>query len=173
MKLAGRRGLVSLGLLAGCLVAANWPAPPLPQEARADRVIIRKSRRQLELWQAGTVLRRYPVRLGRHPVGHKEREGDARTPEGLYEIDYRNPQSGYHLALHISYPRPEDVARARELGVSPGGDIMIHGIRNGLGCIGRLHRARDWTQGCVAMTNPEIEEVWRVVPDGTPVEITP
>jgi murein L,D-transpeptidase YafK len=118
-------------------------------------------------------VRVYDVALGEEPVGPKEREGDGRTPEGLYVIDGRNPQSRYHRSLRISYPGPEDAARAAKLGVSPGGDIMIHGLQNGLGWIGALHRTHDWTRGCIAVTNDEIEEIWDLVPDGTPIEIRP
>jgi murein L,D-transpeptidase YafK len=96
-----------------------------------------------------------------------------KTPEGLYSIDYRNPHSDYHLALHISYPAPDDVKRAAARGVSAGGDIMIHGLPNGRGWIGKLHRQKDWTAGCIALTDKEIEELWRITPDGTPVEIRP
>lgn len=98
-------------------------------------------------------------------------EGDGKTPEGLYVIDYRNQRSQFHLSLHVSYPRPEQVARAKKKGISPGGMIMIHGLRNGAGFLGRFHRLADWTTGCIAVTNEEIEEIWRVVPDGTSIEI--
>ena len=109
--------------------------------------------------------------LGREPVGPKKAEGDRRTPEGVYTIDTRIERSAFHRALHISYPNVADRAAAQSAGVSPGGAIMIHGIRNGLGWLGRAHRLIDWTSGCVAVTNPEIEELWRAVRDGTPVEI--
>lgn len=96
-----------------------------------------------------------------------------KTPEGLYAIDSRNPHSDYHLALHISYPKPDDVARAAARGVSAGSDIMIHGLPNGQGWIGNLHQRKDWTLGCIAVTDEEIEELWRITPDGTPIEIRP
>jgi murein L,D-transpeptidase YafK len=94
-----------------------------------------------------------------------------KTPEGLYTIDYRNPKSDYHLALHVSYPGPEDVRRAASRGVSPGCDIMIHGLPNGFAALGALHRQKDWTAGCIALTDEEIEELWRITPDGVPIEI--
>lgn len=103
----------------------------------------------------------------------KERQGDGRTPEGLYIIDGRNASSAFHRALHISYPNVADRARATAGGFAPGGDIMIHGIRNGLGWIGSLHRIFDWTKGCIAVTDGEIEEIWNAVPNGTVVEIKP
>jgi len=113
------------------------------------------------------------VALGQGGLAPKQRAGDGRTPEGRYVIDSRNSASAYHRSLHISYPNPEDRKRAAKLGVSPGGDIMIHGLPNGKGFIGSAHRAYDWTLGCVAVTDAEIEEIWKLVPDGTPVEIRP
>ena len=139
----------------------------------ADKVLIEKKARRLTLFSKGQALRVYRVALGRNPVGPKEREGDNRTPEGIYAIDGRNMKSRYHRSLHISYPSPEDMQRAKERGVSPGGSIMIHGIVNGLGWIGDVHTVFDWTKGCIAVTNSEIEEIESLVPDGTPVEIVP
>ncbi len=151
------------------------PAPvlPLPPDAVADRVQIRKAARELTLYRSGVVLKTYGVALGTNPDGHKEIEGDGRTPEGRYSISGRNPLSKYHLALRISYPSAADRARAAKLGKSAGGDIMIHGLPNGYGFIGATHRLRDWTIGCVAVTDGEIEEIWRVVPDGCVVDIEP
>jgi len=106
-------------------------------------------------------------------VGAKQEEGDMKTPEGIYKIDSRNPQSSFHLALHISYPSDDDKARAADRGVPAGFDIMIHGIRNGLGWIGVFHRWTDWTVGCIALTDEEIEELFRVTPGGTTIEIRP
>jgi murein L,D-transpeptidase YafK len=127
----------------------------------------------LSLFRDDKRLKSYRVALGRNPVGPKEQEGDMKTPEGIYEIDSRNPQSDYHLALHVSYPSDEDMARAAARGVNAGFDIMIHGIANGRGWIGAFHRLHDWTAGCIAITDEEIEELWRVTPDGTTVEIRP
>ncbi len=134
---------------------------------RADRILVHKSRREMVLLSGQALLRSYSIALGPHPVGHKEREGDGRTPEGLYQIDWRNPNSRFHLSLHISFPNETDVQRARERGVSPGGDIMIHGLKDG------ERRASDWTQGCIAVTDAEMDEIWRLVPDGTVIEILP
>jgi murein L,D-transpeptidase YafK len=116
-------------------------------------------------------LKTYVVALGRHPDGKKAEEGDGKTPEGTYTIDRRKIKSNFHRALHISYPNGSDAAQAKLRGVSPGGDIMIHGLPNLLSFVGQYHTIRDWTQGCVAVTNQEIEEIWRAAPDGTPVEI--
>jgi len=146
---------------------------PLPADARADRILIEKSSGMMTLFRDGRPLRAYLVAFGRGSLAPKAREGDGRTPEGRYRIDRRNVQSRYHRALHISYPEPRDVAAAQSRGVSPGGDIMIHGLPNGLGWLGSLHRMVDWTAGCIAVTNAEIEEIWRVVPDGTAIEIRP
>jgi murein L,D-transpeptidase YafK len=159
--------------LVALLGVANVTSKPLPLGVTADRVVIEKAARRLTLWRGGQVLKEYRVALGRQPVGDKVQRGDNRTPEGVFVIDSRNANSSFHRALHLSYPDPAHAARAKQLGVDPGGDIMIHGIRNGLGWIGSLHRVMDWTEGCVALTNPEIDEVWRAVPDGTSVEIRP
>lgn len=139
----------------------------------ADRILIEKKARQLTLFSKGRAIGTYRVALGRNPEGPKEREGDKKTPEGFYVIDSRNSASRYHFAFHISYPNAADIERAKRLGVSPGGDIMIHGIRNGFGWIGRFHRWVDWTAGCVAVTNSEIDEIAKLVPVGTAVEIRP
>lgn len=139
----------------------------------ADRLLVEKASRKLSVFAQGREIRSYRIALGRQPIGRKEQEGDMKTPEGFYTIDYRNPHSDFHLALHVSYPQPDDAAQATARGVSPGGDIMIHGLPNGMGWMGKLHRDEDWTAGCIALTNEEIEELWRLVPDGTPIEIRP
>ena len=139
----------------------------------ADKVLIEKEKRRLTLLTKNEVIRTYKIALGGDPDGPKERQGDNKTPEGFYIIDSRNRNSGYHLSLRISYPNEKDKKRAKELGVSPGGDIMIHGIKNGLSWVGALHSGLDWTKGCIAVTDKEIEEIDRFVPDGTIVEIRP
>src|SRR5689334_24472277 len=135
---------------------------------QVDRVVINKARREMLLLSGESVVRSYRVALGRDPVGHKEREGDGRTPEGRYTIDRRNANSRYHLSLHISYPNQADEERAKTLGVAPGGDIMIHGLKAGV-----AHPVSDWTQGCIAVTDAEMDEIWRLVADGTAIEIHP
>ncbi len=144
-----------------------------PQEAQADQVEVVKSSRRLMLWRAGRLLKSYRVALGFQPEGHKQREGDGRTPEGTYTIDARNPKSAFHLSLRVSYPASADRARAAELGVSPGGDIYIHGQPNGLKRFFVGHPGRDWTTGCVAVTNREMREIWSLVPTGARVVIRP
>ena len=165
--------LAVLAVVIGSLAFANWPAARLPANVVADRVLIEKRAHRLTLFRNGVPLETYHVSLGAHPVGKKEREGDGRTPEGIYRIDRHHAQSRFHAALHVSYPNQEDVAHARALGVRPGGDIMIHGLPNGLGWLGRLQGLHDWTAGCVAVTDPQIDEIARAVPDETVVEIKP
>jgi murein L,D-transpeptidase YafK len=148
-------------------------AQMLPADAVADRIVVEKAARRLSLYRRNRLLKTYSIALGRDPKGHKQREGDGRTPEGVYRIDSRKRNSTFHRALHISYPNAEDRRRARERGASPGGAIMIHGLPRGLAAVGKSHLLRDWTEGCIAVTNAEIEEIWRVVPNGTPIEIRP
>jgi len=139
----------------------------------ADSIVVDKGKRQLTLYRQGTPVRTYLVALGKQPVGDKVRRGDMRTPEGLFRIEARNPQSRYHRALRISYPDADHAHRARTLGVSPGGDIMIHGLPKRQAWVGAAHRDFDWTEGCIAVTNAEIEEIWSAVPVGTPIHIKP
>lgn len=143
------------------------------QKMPADRILIEKKERRMTLISRGKVLKTYKIALGGDPVGPKERQGDNKTPEGTYFIESRNKNSKYHLSLRISYPNENDKKRARELGVSPGGDIMIHGIKNGFSEAGVSHTEADWTKGCIAVTDEEIEEIERLVPNGTVVEIRP
>ena len=158
-------------LLGGVWIYAHQVWNPLPTGTTIDRILVEKSARRLSIFRDGKKLKSYRVALGRNPIGAKEQEGDMKTPEGLYWIDWRNPESDYHLSLHVSYPSDEDNARAAERGVNAGFDIMIHGITNGRGWIGAFHRMHDWTAGCLALTDEEIEELYRVTPDWTPIEI--
>ena len=163
-----------LGLaIVAAVVGAHLNLDPLPHDAVADRVLVEKSARRLTLLQGETVLKTYRISLGREPIGPKEFEGDQRTPEGIYTIDFHKPDSDYHLALHISYPDQRDIERAAPHNRSAGSDIMIHGLPNGAGWMGAFHRQSDWTAGCIAVTDFEIEEIYRAVPDGTPIEIRP
>ncbi len=143
------------------------------QKGSVDRILIEKSTRRLMLISQGEVLKSYKIALGGNPIGPKERKGDNKTPEGTYVIDARNRDSRFHLSLHISYPNERDKKRAKELGVSTGGDIMIHGIKNGLSWVGDAHTGVDWTKGCIAVTDQEIEEIDKLAPNGTIVEIRP
>ena len=165
--------LAVVALLCFTYLYAHHVWNPLPTGTTIDRIVIEKSARTLSIFANGKKLKTYRIALGRNPVGAKQQEGDKKTPEGIYKIDGRNAQSSFHLALHVSYPSDEDKMRAAVRGVSAGYDIMIHGIQNGLGWIGALHRLSNWTIGCIAVTDEEIEELWRVTPDGTTVEIRP
>lgn len=138
-----------------------------------DRILIEKKARRLMLFSKGEVIKTYKIALGGDPNGPKEREGDNKTPEGTYVIESRNRDSRYHRSLRISYPNEKDRMRAKELGVSPGGDIMIHGIKKGFSWVGDTHSEFDWTRGCIAVTDEEIEEIDSVVPNGALVEIRP
>ena len=140
---------------------------------RVDSILVEKAAHRLSLFQRGRVTRTYVVALGQQPVGDKVRRGDMRTPEGRFTIEARNPQSRFHRALRISYPDAAHRERARKLGVSPGGDIMIHGLPPKQAWVGAAHRDFDWTEGCIALTNEEIEEIWSAVPIGTPIHILP
>ena len=161
-----------------CLLAACTQPPPQAraQPAQdgeaADYLLIDKSERTLWVYQGGKVIRTYrSLQFGDQPLGHKQFEGDERTPEGRYTISYGNPQSAYFLSLHIDYPNARDRAFAEERGRSPGGLIFIHGQPNGLP--GGMRVPGDWTDGCIAVTNEEMAELWSLVPDGTPIEIRP
>lgn len=163
-----------LGLVIWDFVDARGPKPEMrPANQRATSILIEKGARRLTLLRDGQSLKTYEVSLGTNPLGHKQQEGDRRTPEGAYAIDFKNARSRFHLALRVSYPNGEDRAQAQSNGTAPGSDIMIHGLRNGLGWLGNFHLSFDWTDGCVAVTNPEIREIWAMVDVGVPVEIKP
>ncbi|OSM01647.1 L,D-transpeptidase family protein [Magnetofaba australis] len=147
----------------------GWLADDLP---KADLVLVDKQRRRLHLMRDDAVIRSYRVSLGGAPQGHKQQEGDQRTPEGDYLLDWRNPNSRFHKSLHVSYPNAQDSAAAEARGVSPGGEIMIHGLPNGWGWFPWGFQGRDWTLGCVAVeSNVAMEEIWRAVSDGAPIRI--
>jgi len=152
-------------VLMACSSAPRFLTYDGPQ---VTRVVIHKGARVMELWHHDQVLRTFDIRLGRNPEGDKEQRGDGRTPEGEFIVDRRNPRSSFHLSLGINYPRPEDILEAEALGVDPGGDIFIHGR-------GPNHRwsRGDWTEGCIAVRDREIEVIYAMVQDGTPVTILP
>lgn len=167
-------GLALLGLIAWEFLQLGRTVPAMSAaDERATALVLDKSARRLTLLRGEKAIRTYQVALGRAPEGHKQQEGDGRTPEGVYSIDFKNPRSRFHLALRVSYPSAADRIAAQSRGVPPGSDIMIHGVRNGLGWLGTWHRALDWTDGCAAVTNSEIEEIWALVDVGVPVEIRP
>jgi murein L,D-transpeptidase YafK len=164
--------VISAALIVAIAIALHFSSKRPALQQRVAKVVVLKTQHKLLLLDAGNnVIRSYAIAIGRGGLQPKERQGDHKTPEGFYIVDRRKENSRFHRALHVSYPNDSDRERAQRLGVDPGGDIMIHGIENGLGWVGRLHRVVDWTDGCVAVTDPEIEEIWAAVPDGTPVEI--
>ncbi|HEU4563378.1 MAG TPA: L,D-transpeptidase family protein [Gemmatimonadaceae bacterium] len=178
--------LLLLGALVGALLGASdttrapgpvrtpdLRAPRVASALAADSVVVEKAAHRLTLYRDGRPLRTYLVALGRNPRGDKMRRGDGRTPEGIFRIESRNPRSRYYRALRISYPDRAHLERATALGADPGGDIMIHGLPNGQGGVGAAHREFDWTEGCIALTDQEIDEIWAAVADGTPIEIKP
>ncbi len=173
-KFSQVKKLVIILLLIAVAFAAwlLWPRPaPPPLIGRIDHILIEKSARRLTVFHKGKALRSYDIALGFTPVGDKKQEGDGKTPEGRFTIDRRNPNSAFHLSLGIDYPRPEHRAAAAQSGIDPGGDIFIHGQPNKLKSL--LTIPYDWTAGCIALSNAEMEELWRTVPIGTSVEITP
>jgi len=149
------------------------PVTGIRSSVVADSIVVEKGKHTLTLFSAGTAVRTYRVALGAQPTGDKVKKGDNRTPEGTFFIDFKNPNSKYHKALHISYPDALHSARASALGVSPGGDIMIHGLPPRYAAIGAGHAQYDWTEGCIAVTDKEIEEIWAAIPTGAPIHIKP
>ena len=174
-----RLGLLGLGLSVAIFTntkvmartGSGTPPPMAEAHQQADEILVIKSTRALHLLRQGETIRSYDISLGAAPEGHKQSEGDERTPEGRYKIDWRNPNSVAHLSLHISYPNAADQAAAEAATRDPGGNIMIHGLPNGWGALGALHLMRDWTDGCIAVTNAEMREIWSLVPNGTPITI--
>lgn len=140
---------------------------------QADKILVFKKDHKLQLLNHGKVFKEYKVALGPHIEGAKTQQGDGKTPEGDYVVDSRNAQSQFHKSLHISYPNAQDIANAKAHHVSAGGDIFIHGLPPKYAFVGAAHRLHDWTLGCIAVTDAETEEIWKLVPNGTPIEIRP
>ena len=164
-----QRKIISLGILILLLSAPGFAAA----KQQADLIVVEKAKRTMTLMSGDKVLKTYQVALGGSPLGPKQRQGDRKTPEGNYVIEARNAHSQFHLSLRLSYPNAADRERARKLHVSPGGDIMIHGLAPAFSKLGALHRKFDWTDGCIAVTDQEIEEIWKLVPVGAKVQIKP
>jgi murein L,D-transpeptidase YafK len=148
-----------------------WPEKKLDTSKKIDKILVIKHERKLIVYSNGNVLKTYKISLGKIPVGKKEYEGDKKTPEGLYFINGKSTNSDFHLNIGISYPNESDKKHAEKLSRNPGGQIKIHGLKNGLGFIGKFHRLYDWTLGCIAVTNKEIEELYNNVSIGTEIEI--
>ncbi len=138
-----------------------------------DLVRVYKAEHKLQLIASGKVLNEFPIALGSNPKGHKKQEGDGKTPEGIYTLDYKKSDSAFYKAFHISYPNADDIAAAKSLGVRPGGAVMIHGQKNGLGWLSFISQRFDWTNGCVALRDADIDILWASVKEGTKVEIKP
>jgi murein L,D-transpeptidase YafK len=151
------------------LSSQAW-AGGLPQ---ADSVLVKKSERKLYLIKNGKPFRQYKIALGDNPIGHKQEQGDFRTPEGTYVLDWRKKSGVHYKSIHISYPDRWDILSAKERGVHPGGMVMIHGLPTCRSWKGTCIQDVDWTSGCIAVTNQEIDEIWGSVKDGTPIEILP
>ena len=143
----------------------------IPKNTVIDKVFVDKSARTLQLLSDDKVIKSYPIALGGNPTGHKQQQGDQRTPVGSYTLDYKNEKSGYYRSIHVSYPNTADKARAKSRGVSAGGDIMIHGQMNGFGHLAWVNQRRDWTDGCIAVTDSEMDEIMEAVKVGTAIEI--
>ncbi len=160
-------------ILLGLTVYYFFPENKLPADTQIDKLVVYKSKRQLLAYSNGQLIKTYKISLGRQPIGDKEFEGDKKTPEGLYLINDKNPNSGYHKNLGISYPDKDDIEKANRLGKQTGGDVKIHGLRNKTGFISKFHRWFDWTLGCIALTDEEIDELYNAVKIGTQIEIKP
>jgi murein L,D-transpeptidase YafK len=174
----GRRRLCAAACALAAGVALLAPSAALAQLPRlgannAELVVVRKSKRILQLLRGGRPFRTYEIALGPEPTGPKRRAGDGRTPEGVYTLDWRNPKSNFYRAIHVSYPAPHDEEPARRWGVPPGGLIMIHGLPNGVPAARVGHPWNNWTNGCIAVTNREMDEIWSLVEDGTTIIIYP
>ena len=165
--------LIILLIFSGLLTYYLFPENKLPNDIQIDNIVVYKSKREMFVYSNEKWLKTYKISLGRQPVGHKEFEGDKKTPEGIYSVNDKNPNSGYHKNLGVSYPDKDDMENAKQFGKPAGGDIKIHGIRNGIGFVGKFHRWFDWTSGCIALTNNEIDELYNAVKIGTRIEIKP
>lgn len=174
MSLVVKRQKKVLSLIVGIFLVASRPAEQvLASITRADKVVVIKSERVMKLLKEGIVVKSYEIALGKEPVGAKAQKGDRKTPEGTYILDRRNSNSKFYRSIHVSYPNRSDLENAQKYGVSPGGDIMIHGLPKGLERVGELHTLINWTKGCIAVTNAQMDEIWQMVPNGTPIEIKP
>ena len=161
------------GLVLLAVIGAAPSTAPASAIEMADRVVVRKSERRLLLMRGDRILRSFDVALGLSPTGHKQREGDFRTPEGNYRLAGRNPNSDFFLAIQVNYPGPDDVRRAAEEGANPGGQIMIHGQPNRPSRPLEYYQKRDWTNGCIAVSNADMVDIWLMTPDNTPIQILP
>ena len=171
-----RKIFILITILLIILLSYNYfPYSPILQGTVVEKLVVDKSEREFMVYSNGSIVKTFSISLGDSPIGHKEKEGDEKTPEGIYFINAKAGKgvSGFHKNLGISYPSQKDKLNARQKGFSPGGDIKIHGLKNGLGFIGRLQSWRDWTNGCMAVTNDEMDDLFKHVKIGTPITIVP
>ena len=168
-----KRFFILIFFLIGVQVYQLYPEASLDTSKKIDKILVVKHKRELYLLSNGKIVKKYKISLGREPIGKKHFEGDKKTPEGIYYINDKNPNSGYHLNLGISYPNREDRAYAKAHGKEPGGLIKIHGFPNNspFHLLGKFHRLFDWTLGCIALMDHELDEIYRNVPIGTEIEI--
>jgi murein L,D-transpeptidase YafK len=164
---------IFLLLLSSVIVYYFLPEPALPSTKKIDTLIVIKHKGIMEAYADDELIKTYKVSIGQHPVGDKEFEGDKKTPEGSYRINDKNPNSGYYKNLGVSYPNAGDIKEAKAKGLSPGGEIKIHGLKNGIGFIGKFHRFINWTAGCIAVTNEEMDELYEAIEVDTPIIIKP
>jgi murein L,D-transpeptidase YafK len=173
MKLKNITGWLFILLMITLVVYYFYPEINLASEIKIYSIIVNKSKRELLAYSNGQLVKKYKISLGKNPIGDKEYEGDCKTPEGIYSINDKNPNSGYYKNLGISYPNQEDIEYSKNLGKPTGGEIKIHGLRNRIEFIGKFQRWFDWTKGCIALTNEEMEELYQQVDVGTKIEIKP
>ena len=163
--------LTSILTILGIVVYYYYPITKIPAGVTIDKILVFKSKHELLAYSNGQLVVTYKIAIGKNPIGDKEYEGDKKTPEGIYSISSKNPNSGYHKNLGISYPNKQDIEKAKQLGRPTGGDIKLHGLKNGQGYIGKFLRWTDWTNGCIALTDGELDELYNHTPIGTPIEI--
>jgi murein L,D-transpeptidase YafK len=170
-----KKALVFLFLVLLCILLVYYflPEERLPAQTKIDKLVVMKREGTMHAYANGKLVKVYTIAIGKNAIGDKEYEGDKRTPEGSYYINDKNPDSGYHKNLGISYPDKKDRQEAKAKGVRTGGDVKIHGLKNGIGILGKFHRFRNWTAGCIAVTNEEMDELYDAVAIGTPIIIRP
>jgi murein L,D-transpeptidase YafK len=170
-----KKALVFLFLVLLCILLVYYflPEERLPAQTKIDKLVVMKREGTMHAYANGKLMKVYTIAIGKNAIGDKEYEGDKRTPEGSYYINGKNPDSGYHKNLGISYPDKKDRQEAKAKGVRTGGDVKIHGLKNGIGILGKFHRFRNWTAGCIAVTNEEMDELYDAVAIGTPIIIRP
>lgn len=173
MKIANKIAILILLFIIGLIVYYYYPEDLLPKNAQIDEIVVYKSKREMLVFSNKILLKTYTISLGRNPIGIKEFEGDKKTPEGKYFINGKNPKSICYKNLGISYPNKDDLERAKRYGKPSGGSIKIHGLGKKNRFVGKFHRWHDWTLGCIAVTNDEIDELYKAVKIRTPIEIKP